>query len=374
LTARLLFGADPWYEAYANGLKAINAGQWDAAEKHLKVAAAGGPAQGRQKRTYGTHFIAFLPGYYLGVVYYYQKRYREAIDEFDRVEASGLVRKGDPEYPRLADLLEKARERMARLERAREAQRLAQAAAIPPSLPPTPAPAVATPAPTPEATAAPSPSPTPVPPTPVPIVPSSSTRPDPAVKRVEGAVHRGDLPRARAALKAARSSGIVDPALDDLERRLHELEKQFAQGLAELQRLLDRHDLAAALRKAADLARRDAADPELLRLQVALDRHLATPGERERAGVLAFYGGRYESAIALLATPAAAPGASPRALFYTACSHAALGLLKGAEAGGGTSLARARSLFAQVRSSKHALPEKEWRLISPRIRRLFESN
>ena len=364
LTARLLFGAEPWYEAYANGLKAINAGQWDAAEKHLKVAAANGPPQGRQKRTYGTHFIAFLPGYYLGVAYYYQKRYREAIDEFDRLEASGLVRKGDPEYPRLADLLERAR--------AREAQRLAQAAAIPPSLPPpTPAPPAATPVPTPEPTAAPSPSPTPVPPTPVPIVPSPSPRPDPAVKRVEDAVSRGDLPRARAALKAARTAGIVDPVLDDLQDRLAQLEKQFVQGLDELKRLLDRKELTAAGRKAAELARRDPAHPELLRLRAALEQ-LVNPGESERAGVVAFYGGRYESAIALLASPAAAPAASPRALFYTACSHAALGLLKGAE-GGATSLARARSLFAQVRSSKHALREEEWRLISPRIRRLLES-
>jgi tetratricopeptide (TPR) repeat protein len=371
LAAAPLQAADAWYQSYEKGLKAIAARQWEEAERQLKAAAASGPRPGRQVRAYGMRFMDFIPGYHLGVVYFNQQRYREALEELQRVEGTGLVARGDAEHARLTDMIEQAT--------ARQAARAAT----------TPAPPPASPAPTPARAAASPPSDAPR---------EMETLLASARERLAG----GDLAAARQALESARAKDPDHPGLatvaeaigrreadqraraeqetrDRDAARRAESEAQVKESqrvelekdVAELARLVSARDYKAARRKASAVARKDPRHPELLRLQAEMDRRLAAPLEIERAAIRAFYGGRYESAVELLGPLAADADGSPRAVFYLACSHAALGLIKG-EAGAPL-LTRARELFARVRSARPALADGEKRLISPRILRMYES-
>jgi hypothetical protein len=331
LAAAPLPAADAWYQSYEKGLKAIAARQWEEAERHLKAAAASGPRPGRQVRAYGMRFMDFIPGYQLGVVYFNQQRYREALEELQRVEASGLVARGDAEHPRLAEMIEQAT--------ARQAARA----------PATPAPAPASAAPSPARAAASLPS----------DPPREADTPEAIARRQADERARAEQEaRDRAAARRAEEETQAKEA-----QRL-ELEKD----VGELSRLVSARDYKTARRKASAIARKDPRHPELLRLQAELDRRLAAPLEIERAAVRAFYAGRYESAAELLSPLAAEADGSPRAIFYLACSHAALGLMKG-EAG---LLTRARELFARARQARLALADGEKRLISPRIWRMYE--
>ncbi len=104
---------DKWYEHYQGALKSISNRKWADAEKKLKAAMAIGPAPGRQVRMYGVRFIDYLPEYHLGLVYFNQQRYADALEQFAKVTAAGLVAKGDPEFATLTDMTELCRIRTA---------------------------------------------------------------------------------------------------------------------------------------------------------------------------------------------------------------------------------------------------------------------
>lgn len=268
--------AEPWYESYAGALEAMAAGQWERAEARLQAAVKDGPRPGRSVRTYGTRFIAFLPGYQLGVVRFRQGRYQEALELFERAEQAGLVRPGDPEHALLTQLRAQA-----------TAQLAARAPAPAPSATPTPAaraeaPRVASP-------------PVASPPAPTPAAP-------PAV------VAASPSPAAGAARRAPAAAGSAT-------------------------------------------APREGDDPE-------------------RAGIRAFYGGRYEAALAWLEPLAAAPRPSPRSLRYAAYSAAALGLLRGEP--GAPLIERARALEAAA-SRLDPRPDPHARWISPQVREVLQA-
>jgi tetratricopeptide (TPR) repeat protein len=346
--------ADAWYQSYEKGLRAIAARQWDEAERHLKAAVAAGPRSGRQVRTYGMRFMDFIPGYHLGTVYFNQERYLQAVEELRRVEAAGLVTRGDPEHPRLTEMIEQATARQA-------AQAASTATPSPPSRAPSQAPSAA------------------------------PREADTLLAHARERLDAGDLQGARQALEAARGKEPAHPGLaaiaDGLGRREADQraraeqeasEREAArqrlaldQDVAQLARLVTARDFQAARKTASSIARRDPRHPELLRLQAEMDRQLSGPLEVERAAIRAFYGGRYETAVELLAPRATDPAATPRSLFYLGCSQAAMGLLKGAD--GGALLARARESFSLARAGRLVVAEKEKKLISPRIRRLFET-
>ena len=104
---------DKWYELYQSALKAIAGHKWADAEKKLKGALETGPPSGRQVRMYGVRFIDYLPEYQLGIVYFNQQRYADALEQFAKVQASGLVTKADAEFPTLTDMSELCRIRTA---------------------------------------------------------------------------------------------------------------------------------------------------------------------------------------------------------------------------------------------------------------------
>lgn len=97
-SAALAQSAARWYDAYADGVQAVERGDWATGERLLQQAKAGGPAPGRRVFTYGDTYIRFLPDYYLGVIYLNTGRAAEAEQAFTAVRAQGLVTSGDPEY------------------------------------------------------------------------------------------------------------------------------------------------------------------------------------------------------------------------------------------------------------------------------------
>jgi tetratricopeptide (TPR) repeat protein len=107
LAASALLAAEPWYEAYQGALKAVAARQWGVAETKLKAAMKDGPRPGRRVRTYGMNYVDFLPDYYLGLVYFNQQRRREALEQFRKVSASGLLAESDAEHRSLVDMMAK---------------------------------------------------------------------------------------------------------------------------------------------------------------------------------------------------------------------------------------------------------------------------
>lgn len=91
----------PWDQAYTDGMRQFESGQWQAAIESLEIAKAGGPKPGRSIRLYG-EVRDYLPDYYLGVAHANLKQFAEANTAFDAVRRSGLINPGDPEWGTLA--------------------------------------------------------------------------------------------------------------------------------------------------------------------------------------------------------------------------------------------------------------------------------
>ncbi|HEY7292178.1 MAG TPA: hypothetical protein VH583_20245, partial [Vicinamibacterales bacterium] len=66
-----------WYEAYADGRRAFQQGNWQAAIDSLEASkrAAGAPKPGRRVPFYGDVFDDYIPDYYLGQAYLNLKQY-----------------------------------------------------------------------------------------------------------------------------------------------------------------------------------------------------------------------------------------------------------------------------------------------------------
>lgn len=343
---------ETWYQAYDSALKAIAARQWVVAETKLKAAIRTGPRPGRNVRIYGVRFIDYLPGYYLGIACFNQQKYKEALEELQRVEASGLVSKRDPEFPQMTEMIEKAS---------------TQLAAKPSVAPPSP-------------------------------VAAETTRPSESQKEAETLVRfardlvdQGHVDEARKALEGARTKDPANPSLAALgeaiarqaaERKAKAEQDltgqqqraasvEFAEALGELSTLAAKGSWGPARQKAADLSSRNSRDPELMRLKALIDKHFAEaePVELEKTALRAFYSGKYETAAETLEPLARGKGRTARTLFYLACSNAAMGFFKGKE--GEALLARAREQFAEARRLDPRLVIDR-SLISPRIARIFE--
>jgi tetratricopeptide (TPR) repeat protein len=95
---------ETWYEAYANAEKAMARQDWAAAEKELSIALQQHPRNGKNVRAYGSRFITYLPDYLLGVVYYNQGKLDRALQQFDRVEKSGILNPKDRQWAVLTEL------------------------------------------------------------------------------------------------------------------------------------------------------------------------------------------------------------------------------------------------------------------------------
>ena len=66
-----------WYQAYADGKRAFDQKNWQAAVDSLEASKrAGAPKPGRKIPFYGDVYDDFLPDYYLGMAYVNLKQYR----------------------------------------------------------------------------------------------------------------------------------------------------------------------------------------------------------------------------------------------------------------------------------------------------------
>lgn len=93
----------PWYQAYDEGVRAVQQGDWQTAIAALEEARRTGPAPGRRVLFQGDRVDVFNPDYYLGLAYNATKRFAEADAAFTRVSNDKLVVRGD----RLFDELQK---------------------------------------------------------------------------------------------------------------------------------------------------------------------------------------------------------------------------------------------------------------------------
>src|SRR4029078_7724691 len=91
-----------WYQAYADGKRAVNQNDWQGAVDSLDASKrAGAPKPGGKIPFYGDVYDDFLPDYYLGMAYVNLKQDAQADRAFGAVRASGGDGARDREYAQL---------------------------------------------------------------------------------------------------------------------------------------------------------------------------------------------------------------------------------------------------------------------------------
>jgi len=303
----VLRAEDKWYELYQGALKSISSRKWSDAEKKLKAAMASGPTPGRQVRMYGVRFIDYLPEYHLGLVYFNQQRYADALEQFAKAQASGQVSKGDPEFASMTDMLELCRIRTAGKQ------------------------------------------------------PDGQKASEELVRFARDLMGRGSLEEARRALDAAaaKNPGGADVAAAREELVRLETEKR----LRVAQEAKDAHP-------SPPLAESPSPGPvKVVPSPAASSRPepaTAADSARERAAFEAFYSGEYGAAAERFAGLAERSRRIERDRFlaYAACSRAGAALLRGPA--GESDLERARKLFADAGIAAGRLVARDG-FVSPRI-------
>lgn len=84
-----------WYESYEKAKSSFERGEYSNAINLLQDCISQKPESKLRARTYGTAIIEYLPYYYLGLCYYNQKDYAEAVRWFEREEEYGEIQNSD---------------------------------------------------------------------------------------------------------------------------------------------------------------------------------------------------------------------------------------------------------------------------------------
>ena len=301
-----------WYQAYADGKRAFDQKNWQAAIDSLEAAKrARAPKPGRKIPFYGDVYDDYLPDYYLGIAYLNLRQFTQADQAFAAVRASGLIGPKDREYA------EFQRQTTAVTAGLRETATVAQNNQVPPAGNPPPAannPPAATnppntvPNPGPVATNTP-PANLPtqqVPPSTQPAAPPGNTAATLPGRQPTSAVPTGSAPRGR---NSAANSTITPPLKGPVSPRA------------------------------------------------------------EEDAIRAYLSGQYDQAAALLNSSVQGPGATPRAFFYLACSRTALAILG---QGSSADVDSAKQLLA--RAGNPAQFAEDRRYVSPRVLRMLGLN
>jgi hypothetical protein len=304
-----------WYQAYADGRRSFQQGNWQAAIDSLEAAkrAAGAPKPGRRVPFYGDVFDDFIPDYYLGLAYFNLRQYAAADRAFDAMRASGVIGPRDREYGQL-DQQSKA---------AKVALQTANAP-VQQQTPPAVAPGNAANA---NATA-----PIVTPPPDIPVSnPNAATPPAGTQAGNRGSPPPVDVSQTspNAAARPPSGSTTLPPGNRPVPN-------------------------------AASNARppRATVTPALI--------EAISPAD-EQAAVTAYLSGQYDQTARLLASAAAGTSASPRSAFYLACSRAALVILGQADP---ASLTEARAALARAGGASQFTADR--RYISPRVLQMIE--
>jgi hypothetical protein len=302
-----------WYQAYTDGRRAFEQGNWQAAIDSLEAStrADGAPKPGRRVPFYGDVYDDYLPDYYLGLAYLNLKQYAAADRALDAMRASGVIGPSDREYAQLD-------------QQSRAAKAALQAANNPvqQQTPRTTAPgnAANTNAPPPVVTA-PRDSPN-----------SNANAPATPVETQAG--NRVTVPPVAQGPAATNSRATAKPPAGS-------------------------NGPGKALPNAPNIARQT-------RAAVTPGGARAISQADELAAVAAYFNGQYDEADRLLAA-AASGGASPRALFYLTCSRAALIIL-----GRGDRDAFRQARQALTSAGGAATFAADRRYISPRVLQMIE--
>jgi tetratricopeptide (TPR) repeat protein len=102
--------AREWYDYYLQARdRDIPARRWSDCVKNLREALRLRPTPGNNVRTYGLEFVPYVPHYYLGVCLQGEQEHSAAIDEFNKSEQHGAIKK----TPLHADLIRRRGESQA---------------------------------------------------------------------------------------------------------------------------------------------------------------------------------------------------------------------------------------------------------------------
>jgi len=345
--------AQAWIGDYDDALTAIKRQDWSKAEQLLKAAIQRNPRQGRRVFFRGTRFDVYIPEYYLAVVYAHQQRASEALDLFQKVERDGLVTASTPEYSELRRLVATSRDAV-------EKTRLAKVDGGRP----------VGPGGTGAGTGA--------------TTGDGGTKGEDAAavaarreaerrERFASLLSQGATELTNGRVDAARSRAAEARALGLDEGRVAEFEKtiEIAVVEANTQTALNKQDWPEAQRLTADLRRLDPRNARAASFDAAIAKGLASAAAAlTRKALRAFFGGDYQTTINLLEPAAADAQPSPRALFYLACSHAALALLESPR--GDERLQKGRQLYTRARKGTETFAVDR-RFISPQVLRALEA-
>ena len=298
-----------WYQAYADGRRAVQQGNWQAAVDSLEASKrAGAPKPGRRIPFYGDVFDDYLPDYYLGIALTNLGRYAEADKAFEAVRASGLIRPSDREYAQLDAQSKKAK-----------AELLALAA---PQAPSNPAGSPAGGGVTGGGTAAP------------PANAEATPPPNPSVV-------------------TSQPSPVQQNPITSIPTTTPNYQPPPLQP-----------STVGGGRNATSIVRRPPPQSPNSPNQGVIRRTLA-PADEE-AAIAAYLSGRYDVSASALGVIQTEATGSQRAYFYLACSRVALAILGQADAG---SIADARAILKQAGDPARFNADR--RYISPRVLKML---
>ena len=303
-------GADTrtWYQAYQDGRRQVQQGNWQAAIASLQQAKRSGPRPGRRIPFYGDVFDDFLPDYYLGLAYLNTQQYKDATASFEAVRQSGLIAAKDREFgefTRQAALATTEFEKTTLVKATPPPNNPSQTA--PPGERPDPEPPVQqTPPVTQTAANVPAPNA---------VAPATTPAPRPAPLTPAAQVA---IPNVPTGTTGVRQSGA------NVQNRV----------------------------KLPPTTAPNTSSPAVVALG------------SESSAMAAFFAGDYQRAFTMLSA-LAVRGATPRTEFYLACSSAALALTGGMSPDQSSrTLDNARSRFAQLDAAQFATDE---RYVSPKV-------
>ena len=298
-----------WYQAYADGKRAFDQKNWQAAVDSLEASKrAGAPKPGRKIPFYGDVYDDFLPDYYLGMAYVNLKQYAQADRAFAAVRASGVIGPRDREYAQLETQATVARNGL-------QTQEVAQN----------------TPASTGTSAGAPAAAP-----------PTAAIVPPPVQQQ----------PSANAAILPGAQGQPATTGLPPAQVPIQTSPRPPAAA----------GNAAANIKRPGTVPQVPRPSPAVADPSIPFD-----PATNEREAIRLYLSGQYADASNRLARAGA--GATPRELFYLACSRTALAILG---QGGTPAIDDAKSLVARAGSPDQFAADR--RYISPRVLRMLGLN
>lgn len=349
--AIVVLAQQPWYRLYQEAKEHIGRREYAAAERKLQAAKAGGPRPGASVLAYGNLRIAYVPDYYLGVVYLSTNRPKEAAAAFEAARA--IAPSNSREFGQLGEQLKLAQQRAA------PPTVVAGGTAVTPGS----VPGGTTPAP-------PHTAPRANPPAANPTVQRErqfTTALNEAETLLGQRRYRDALTRAEQALALnvdnARANGLV-ARINTADAQAQQQQTLAASVKAVSDALAD-SDYIRAQAAVGVLARLAPSYSQLpdFRARVAVLRETRNAASAERAAMRAFFNNNYEQAIKLLRDSRERRPLSPRGYFYLACGQAALALREATV--DQAQLVEARRVLNEGGAPAAALPDR--RYVSPRI-------